>query len=56
MKSAIDGAVEEREIEMARKAINKGFDNETIADLTGTKRTTACRNKKTNATLCGLMC
>jgi predicted transposase/invertase (TIGR01784 family) len=34
MKSALETAVEENKIEIARKAINKGFDNETIADLT----------------------
>lgn len=34
LKSALETAVEEREIEIARKAINKGFDNQTIADLT----------------------
>jgi predicted transposase/invertase (TIGR01784 family) len=34
MKSALETAVEEREFEIARKAISKGFDNETIADLT----------------------
>lgn len=34
LKSALETAVEEREIEIARKAISKGFDNETIADLT----------------------
>jgi predicted transposase/invertase (TIGR01784 family) len=34
MKSAMETAVEEKQTEIARKAINKGFDNETIADLT----------------------
>lgn len=34
LKSALETAVEENKIEIARKAINKGFDNETIADLT----------------------
>jgi ribosomal protein L10 len=30
----VETAVEEKQIEIARKAITKGFDNETIADLT----------------------
>jgi predicted transposase/invertase (TIGR01784 family) len=34
LKSALETAVEEKQIEIARKAITKGFDNETIADLT----------------------
>jgi hypothetical protein len=35
LKSVIETAVEEREFEIARKAINKGFDNEIISELTG---------------------
>jgi len=35
MKSALETAVEEREIEIAIKAIRKGLDNEFISELTG---------------------
>jgi predicted transposase/invertase (TIGR01784 family) len=34
LQSALETAVEENKIEIARKAINKGFDNETISELT----------------------
>ncbi len=34
IETAMETAVEENKVEIARKAINKGFDNETIAELT----------------------
>ncbi|MCU0446259.1 MAG: Rpn family recombination-promoting nuclease/putative transposase [Microscillaceae bacterium] len=35
MKSALDTAIEDKQIEIAKNAILKGFDNQVVADITG---------------------